>query len=149
MVAPRVVRLPRARAEEMIAHAREGKPEEVCGLVASDQSGAIVATLRVVNAATDKIITYHMEPQSQYEAFKRIDEQGWELYGLYHSHPATVPYPSLTDQGLAFDPFDNTPLYPDAVYFILGLADPASPIIRAYLLPDPETIVELPIEIID
>ncbi|MCZ7569304.1 MAG: M67 family metallopeptidase [Ardenticatenaceae bacterium] len=148
METPRAIRLPRAHAEAMIAHARAGRPEEVCGLVACDQAGAIVATLPVVNAATNKIITYHMEPGSQYRAFDQIDKHGWELYGIYHSHPASVPYPSLTDRGLAFDPYDDIPLYPDAVYFIIGLADPATPIIRAYLLPDPETIEELPVEIV-
>lgn len=145
----RVVRLPQVHATAMIEHARAGRPEEVCGLVACDQDGAIVATLPVVNAATNKIITYHMEPSSQFRAFQEIDERGWELYGIYHSHPASVPYPSLTDQGLAFDPFDDIPLYPDAVYFIIGLADPSNPIIRAYLLPDPKTIEELALEIVE
>lgn len=133
----------------MIEHARAGKPEEVCGLVARDQNGAIVATLPVVNAATNKIVTYYMEPTSQYRAFREIEERGWELYGIYHSHPASVPYPSATDQRRAFDPSDGAPLYPDAVYFIVGLANPADPIIRAYLLPDPDTIEELPLEMVE
>ncbi|HYN90046.1 MAG TPA: M67 family metallopeptidase, partial [Ardenticatenaceae bacterium] len=142
------VRLPRVHYEAMVAHAREGKPEEVCGLVGGDQGGAITGTLPVVNAAPNKIVTYLMEPQSQLHAFMELDARGWELYGIYHSHPATTPYPSLTDQGKAFDPDNGLPLYPDCVYFILGLADPASPIIRAYLLPTTQSIEELPVEIV-
>lgn len=143
----RGVALPRVQAEAMIAHARSGKPEEICGLVARDQEGHITAILPVPNAARDKRITYHMEPMAQNRAFMELDKQGWDLMGLYHSHPATRAYPSQTDQGLAFDPFDDQPLYPDTVYFIVSLADDANPVIRAFLLPDPTTIQELPLNI--
>ncbi len=139
--------LPRIQAETMIAHARSGKPEEVCGLVARDQEGRISAILPVENAARDKIITYHMEPMAQNRAFMEMERQGWELAGIYHSHPASVAYPSQTDQGLAFDPFDDQPLYPDTLYFILSLADEQHPVIRAFLLPDPATIVEVEVRI--
>lgn len=145
----RAVRLPRAHAEAMIAHAREGKPEEVCGLVAGDRAGHIVATLRVANIATNRIITYHMDPAAQHWAFMEIERNGWELQGLYHSHPASPAYPSATDQGLAFDPFDDEPLYPGVVYYIVSLAVPEAPVIRAFLLPTSETIEELPVEIVD
>src|SRR5688572_6464770 len=123
------ITLPRLQAEAMIAHARSGKPEEVCGLVARDPAGRITAILPVANAARDKVITYHMEPLSQHRAFMEIERQGWDLAGIYHSHPATIAYPSQTDQGLAFDPFDEQPLYPDTLYFIISLADEQRPVI--------------------
>jgi [CysO sulfur-carrier protein]-S-L-cysteine hydrolase len=143
----RSVTLPRVQAEAMISHARSGKPEEICGLVARDQEGRVTAILPVPNAARDKRITYHMEPLAQHRAFMEMEKQGWELLGLYHSHPATQAYPSQTDQGLAFDPFDDQPLYPDTIYFIVSLADDENPVIRAFLLPDPETIHELPLHV--
>ena len=141
------VRLPRVHAETMIAHAREGKPEEICGLVAQDEAGHIVGTVPVKNGAKNKIIHYTMDPLSQHKAFMKLDEEEWDLSGIYHSHPATVGYPSVTDQRMAFDPEDNYPLYPDAIYFIISLADDDHPVIRAYLLPDPQTIEELEVVI--
>ncbi|MGH8010860.1 MAG: Mov34/MPN/PAD-1 family protein [Candidatus Binatia bacterium] len=138
-----MISLPGVQAEMMIAHARSGWPEEVCGLVARDETGRIVAVLPVANGARDKRITYHMEPISQHRAFMEMEHQEWELAGLYHSHPATAAYPSATDQGLAFDPYDDQPLYPNTIYFIISLADEAQPVIRAFLLPDPHTIEEL------
>lgn len=130
-----------------MSHARAGKPEEICGLVAADSNGKIVAVIPVENGARDKRITYHMEPMDQYRAFTEMERAGWELAGLYHSHPESPAYPSQTDQGLAFDPFDDEPLYPDTLYFIISVADPAQPTLRAFLLPDPTTIVEVPVEI--
>lgn len=133
----------------MIAHARAGKPQEVCGLVASDAAGQVVAVLPVPNAARDPVITYHMEPMAQHRAFMEIERAGWELWGLYHSHPATRAYPSPTDQALAFDPYDDLPLYPGSYYLIVSLADEAHPDIRAFLLPDPASIEEVEVVIDD
>lgn len=140
--------LPRFQAEAMIAHARSGKPEEICGLVAQDTEGNITAILPVENAAQNKIITYYMEPMSQHRAFMELEKHGWDLAGIYHSHPATVAYPSQTDQGLAFDPYDDAALFPGAYYFILSLADDAHPVIRAFLLPDQETIEEVAVVVV-
>ncbi len=141
------IKVPQVQAAAMISHARSGKPEEVCGLVAREPEGGIVAALPVVNGARDKRITYHMEPMSQHRAFMEMERQGWELAGLYHSHPASPAYPSMTDQGLAFDPFDDQPLYPDTLYFIISLADDDRPVLRAFLLPDPQTIEEVVVDI--
>ena len=47
--------------------------------------------------------------------FDEIDEQGWELWAIYHSHTHSEAYPSETDIRLAF--------YPDARYLLLSLAD--------------------------
>ena len=139
--------LPRLHAKAMIAHARQGKPEEICGLVAQDEMGNIVASVPVKNGAKNKIIHYTMDPLSQHNAFMKLDEEEWDLTGIYHSHPATVGYPSVTDQRMAFDPEDDYPLYPDAIYFIISLADDDNPVIRAYLLPNPQTIKELEVVI--
>lgn len=147
-MAEKQVHLPRVQAEMMIAHARSGKPEEICGLVAQSRDGTITAILPVENAAQNKIITYYMEPMSQHRAFMEVERQGWELAGIYHSHPASRAYPSQTDQGLAFDPYDDQPLFPNVYYFILSLADDDNPVIRAFLLPDPETIEEATVVIV-
>ncbi len=143
-----VVKLPRSIAEEMIAHARAGKPEEICGLVAADRQGRIAKIFKVPNVAENKIVTYFMDPHGQFQAFKAIEEEGLELYGIYHSHPATEAYPSATDRRLAFDDASGTPLYPGAVYFIISLADEDHPVIRAFRLPDPNAVEELSVEIV-
>ena len=147
-MANREVQIPRVQAEMMIAHGRSGKPEEVCGLVARDQAGNITAVLPVENVAQNKIITYYMEPMSQHRAFMEVERQGWELAGIYHSHPASQAYPSQTDQGLAFDPYDDQPLFPGVYCFIVSLADEVNPVIRAFLLPDPETIEEVEVLVV-
>lgn len=52
-----------------------------------------------------------------------MDDAGEELYAIYHSHPASTPYPSATDRAEA--------LYPDAAY-VLASWRGGTPEIRAY-----------------
>ncbi len=120
---PDTVRLPRAFAEAMIAHAREGAPYEVCGVLAGE-NGRFTQLYRTANVAQNPAVTYQMDPHEQLRIFKELDERGWEVAGIYHSHPASPAYPSATDRRLAF--------YPEAVYFIISLARPEQPEIRAF-----------------
>lgn len=144
------VQLPRHIADKMIAHAREGKQgqiEEICGLVVANQAGEPVDTLRVKNGAKNKRIHYLMDPLDQHKAFMAMEYRNLELFGIYHSHPETEAYPSQTDRGQAFDPDIGEALYPGTYYFILSLADDDNPRIRAFLLPDRNTVNEVSIEI--
>lgn len=127
------VYLPRAFAEEMIAHAREGAPQEVCGLLAGE-NGRFVRLYRTANVALNPVVTYQMDPQDQLRIFKELDERGWDVAGIYHSHPASPAYPSATDRRLAF--------YPEAVYFIISLAHPDRPEIRAFRIDQERDQVE-------
>jgi len=121
------IRIPQAILDDMIAHAREGKPEEVCGVLAG-RGNLVIRSYRATNAAERPIVTYNIAPKDQYLIVRDIDEHGEELVAIYHSHPASPAYPSATDQRLAF--------YPEAVYIILSLAWPDRPIVRGFWLDD-------------
>jgi proteasome lid subunit RPN8/RPN11 len=57
-------------------------------------------------------------------------DRGEELLAIYHSHPRSAePAPSETDVRLAY--------YPQAVYFIIGLAGPG-PVARAFRISERE-----------
>lgn len=66
---------------------------------------------------------YRIDPREQLAAFRSMDAAGEDLVGIYHSHPASVPYPSPTDRAEAF--------YPDAVYVLVSLRG-GEPELRAY-----------------
>lgn len=118
--------LPRAYADEMIAHARQEQPAEACGLIAG-KDGLAVRFYRVPNA-DPSIYRYNMEPKAQLRAMDEIDSSGWDLLAIYHSHTHTPAYPSPTDIRLAF--------YPDSYYVIVSLQQPDEPVIRAFTITD-------------
>jgi [CysO sulfur-carrier protein]-S-L-cysteine hydrolase len=129
------VKISREHIDEIIAHAREEAPNECCGIVASTD-GAAVRVFRATNAEASPV-RYSLDPGEQYEITKEIENQGWELGAIYHSHTSSPAYPSQTDVNLAF--------YPDALYVIVSLAGADAPDLRAFRIAN-EAIEEVPLE---
>lgn len=121
-----MVILEKRYAEEMIAHARAEDPYEVCGLLAG-KDGRILKLYRCQSAERSPY-RYLLDPKDQLRAMREMDENGWELVGIYHSHTKSPAYPSRTDIELAF--------YPEALYFIISLLDPERPTIRTFRIVD-------------
>ena len=112
--------------EEIVAHARAGFPEEVCGII-SGRDGVAVELFRGRNVSPQPRTTYEMDVETLMRQIA-FDDAGLMLAAIYHSHPAGPATPSPTDIARAF--------YPDSVYIICGLADPAQPSLRGYRIVD-------------
>jgi len=116
--------------EEIFAYAKEAAPAECCGLIGGTGDGTAKSIYSLRNVAADKIISYEAAPEDLFAAQRQMRERGEELLAIYHSHPRSAePAPSETDVRLAY--------YPQAVYFIVGLAGP-QPVIRAFRISERE-----------
>jgi proteasome lid subunit RPN8/RPN11 len=129
--------IPREHVDAMVRHAREEFPNEACGMLAS-RNGVVVHTYTMRNADASPV-SYRIDPQEQLRVMMEIDDRDWDLGAIFHSHTRTRAYPSPTDIRLAF--------YPDTLYIIISLADPAAPEVRGYRIADSE-ISEEEIEIV-
>ena len=116
---------------EILAHAQEEAPNECCGVVgvvpASEDEPAKamrVQRARNVHASPKR---FEIDGRDVIHAMSEFDEAGWEIGAIYHSHTHTVPYPSQTDINFAAN-------WPGVEWIIVGLADPAEPEIRSYLI---------------
>ena len=127
-----MVHLEKQHLLEMVSHAREEAPLEACGILAGS-AGRVVKLYRARNAARSAV-SYRLEPEQQYRIFRDIEEHGWDILGIYHSHPASPPVPSAIDLGQAY--------YPDAVYFVVSLADPTDSQVRAFRIIEGEATEE-------
>jgi proteasome lid subunit RPN8/RPN11 len=54
-----------------------------------------------------------------------VDERGWDLGSIYHSHTRTAAYPSQTDVNFAAN-------WPGMVWLIVSLEDPDRPSVRVF-----------------
>ena len=108
--------------DDLVDHARDDAPFEVCGLLAGPP-GEVVKAYRIPNAARSMTF-YNMEPKPMLSAMREIDDRDWELLGIYHSHTHTEAYPSNTDVELA--------AYPGVAYVIVSLQDPRGAVVRAF-----------------
>lgn len=117
-----MIRLTPAVEQALVTHAREGAPEEVCGVLGGLRAEArpgdspdVVSTLRRVdNAADDRRSRYELDPAGQLRAMRDLEARRLDVVGFYHSHPRGPAGASATDERLA--------TWPDRVYVIVTLA---------------------------
>lgn len=134
-----MVHLPRAIRDEMVAHAFEGRPNEICGLLAG-RGSEVTHLFRARNKEQARAaVRYEIDPADLLKIFREIDDLGLDHVGIYHSHTHTQAYPSATDIRLAF--------YSDALYFLVSLMDPGDPSVRAFWIRDGE-VTEEAIEVV-
>jgi proteasome lid subunit RPN8/RPN11 len=120
-----VVTLSRAFADEIIAHARAGLPDEACGIVAG-RDGVATAFHPTRNADASPF-RYSIDSADLLRIVTGIEDAGEDVLAIYHSHTRSPAFPSRTDVELAF--------WPDAAYLIVSLAtDP--PDLRAFEIRD-------------
>ena len=109
-------------ADEMIAHALAEVPNECCGILAG-LNDRVIKLYRTTNTS-DSPYRYSIEPREMHAIYKEIQDNGWKLLGVYHSHTHTEAYPSPTDM--------KSIVLPGSIYFIISLSDPDQAIIRGF-----------------
>ena len=87
----------------ILAHAEGCRPEECCGLIASDPTGRVRFAYPLTNSdhRTDR---YTVEPSEHFGALMHAESSGWEISGVFHSHLHGQPAPSKVDIERALDP---------------------------------------------
>jgi proteasome lid subunit RPN8/RPN11 len=118
--------------KEIVEHGLREFPNECCGVIAG-KDGAPTKVFPMKNADASPV-TYRLDGKEQLQVFDAMDEEGWELWAIYHSHTHSDAYPSETDVRLAF--------YPDARYILLSLADREHPVLRSFAIRDGEVAEE-------
>ena len=127
-----MIELESAFYREIVEQALKELPNEACGLIAAKE-GKPARVYRMRNADASPV-TYRLEPKEQLQVFNDIDEQGLELWAIYHSHTHSEAYPSETDRRQAF--------YPEARYLILSLENRDDPVLRGFRIVSGEVTEE-------
>ena len=108
----RIVRITAEVVASIQGAARTAWPEECCGLL-SGSDAVITNAYPLRNESPKPQTRYFASPEDLLAAMRRIRDAKQTMMGIYHSHPRTTAYPSLSDVEMAF--------YPEAVYFIISL----------------------------
>jgi proteasome lid subunit RPN8/RPN11 len=129
-----MIRIPQAILDDLIDHAKEGFPLEVCGILGGEgESVSTIYRMTNIDASNEHFM---MDPKEQFTVVKDLRAKGLAMLVIYHSHPETPARPSEEDIRLA--------LTPDVSYMIISLADADNPVIKSYKINSgnvqPETI---------
>ncbi len=110
---------------------------ECCGLLAG-RGGEITGIFPAANAAENPATSYEIAPRDLFRIMREIRAAGFELLGIYHSHPSGDNFPSARDIERAF--------YSDVAYFILSPRLEMPNAARAFSIRD-GVVTELSVEI--
>jgi proteasome lid subunit RPN8/RPN11 len=118
--------------DEIVGHALEDPKIECCGLVAveSGPDGTKTATrvYRTENVHASAL-KFEIDPMEQYRLTSEIEDLGWEIGAIYHSHVRSEPKPSQTD--ILFAAHAGK-----IEWIIVGLAGDGEPEVCSYLIED-------------
>lgn len=112
--------LPANLRAEMVEHCLGAAPNEGCGLFAVDERE--VSKIYTTSNAEASPSAYTIPPGEHFAAISDAESRGWEIGGVFHSHPNGPARPSATDVKSALDPW--------WVYVVIGLTD--APEVRAW-----------------
>jgi proteasome lid subunit RPN8/RPN11 len=92
--------------DAMIATCIRALPDEGCGLLlgASDAERAVVRDVIVSENVLHSAKVYEIDSKVLLQTYRRADDEGLEVLGVFHSHTHTDAYPSPTDIAQAPDP---------------------------------------------
>jgi [CysO sulfur-carrier protein]-S-L-cysteine hydrolase len=124
----------RGSFDEMVEHGLAGFPNESCGLLAGKE-GRAVKFFPMTNADASPV-TYRLDPTEHLAVMNAMDDEGWDLLGIFHTHTHSEAYPSKTDRERALWPEGTQASFPDSYYLIMSLSDRQNPDLRAFTIAD-------------
>lgn len=89
--------------DAVVAHARFAYPNEACGLLAVDDEGRVRMAYCLTNLDQSRY-RFTVDPNEHFHAWRHAERNGWDIGGVFHSHPFSAAYPSATDVTAALDP---------------------------------------------
>ena len=98
-----MLRLPDQIRWAILAHAENCAPDECCGLFAMDSCGRIRFAYPLTNADPSPV-SYTIDPDEHFQAMRHAESMGWEIAGVFHSHPGGTATPSMIDVQSALEP---------------------------------------------
>ena len=122
-----MVKLSSEHRAAIVAHARQGLPNEACGLLAGEVQGdeKVIKKVYCLNNLDQSPEHFSMAPEEQFKAVADLRKNGLVLLGNFHSHPASPARPSEEDLRLAFDPTLS--------YVIISLQT-GEPVLKSFLI---------------
>lgn len=110
----------------MVATCVRALPNEGCGLILGTADGVVVDVVASPNVA-DSARVYEIDSRVLLRSYRRADDEGLSVIGVFHSHTHSEAYPSPTDILQAPDPQWH--------YVLVSLRDPVTEV-RSFRIVD-------------
>ena len=126
----------------ILNHAKQGLPNEACGLIAGtvENDKKYIEKVYMLTNIDESNEHFSMDPKEQLSAVKDMRANNFKLLGNFHSHPESPSRPSEEDKRLAFDS--------KVSYLIISLENIEIPVLKAFLIDEFKNVSEEQIEIV-
>ena len=98
-----MLQVTQSQRDAMIATCIRALPNEGCGLLLGTIEGEVTEVVPSANAANSARV-YEIDSRVLLSTFRRADDEGRSVLGVFHSHTHSEAYPSPTDVLQAPDP---------------------------------------------
>ncbi len=108
--------LPSAELNKLHAHAQEGYPHEVVGIIAGDKAAGVAQHIHpLINERADSAHNrYKVSGLTLMRAEQGLEAEGLDILGYYHSHP---------DHPSTYSDYDRDHALPNLSYVIVSVMD--------------------------
>jgi proteasome lid subunit RPN8/RPN11 len=135
------MRIPRDLVSRIEAHAREGYPFEVCGVLLGrglDGAHRVEEVVRTANRETEQPrVRYQIAPEDLIRIQREARAKGREIVGYYHSHPDHPAQPSETDRRIAAEGLSD-----GVIHVVVGVEQGIRALPTAWVFRDAEARFE-------
>jgi proteasome lid subunit RPN8/RPN11 len=135
------MRISRADADALLAHARSGYPHEICGVLVGSSPGGVARVVRVVRAVNRETerpaVRYQIAPEDLIAVQQAARADGLDILGYYHSHPDHPARPSETDRRIAAEGLSD-----GVVHVVVGVAGGREAVATAWVFRDADQAFE-------
>ena len=126
------------RQYDLIMHQAQACYPQEAGGILGGRENVILGVLPVFNQFLyDRTKTFGMTADDLDRGYRFLAKHNLEYYGIYHTHPKGIPYPSRADLS-----------HNQKYHFIVSLADRYNPLLMAWEVAGSQ-IIQVPIQIVD
>ena len=112
-VLSRALIVQQAELNAIRAHAEQGYPHEVVGILAGSRTQHAVSKVHpLVNERTESTNRYKVGPLKLMRAERQLEVEGYDILGYYHSHP---------DHSAHYSEYDREHALPNLSYLIVSV----------------------------
>ena len=100
MITPNAIILSKSQIDILIRHSIKNSPNESCAILFGNTSGdkVFIKEIFLAKNIENSPVNFTISNEELIKAYNEAESEKLDVSGIFHSHPASVAYPSLADK---------------------------------------------------
>jgi proteasome lid subunit RPN8/RPN11 len=86
--------------DTLASHSRKNSPNESCAILfgKTENDTTTIQEIFLAKNIEDSPVNFTISNEELFDAYSQAERKGFDVSAIFHSHPASAPYPSSTDK---------------------------------------------------